>query len=231
MEKLVKIFCVAGLGVSLLFVSACNEEQAPAPKQTRQPQEVSKPIFKSNPPVALTPGLGDTGKKQALISELKPVQDPVKENQAGGDIDGAGSLQKAGISIPMEKYDSKDRVDPFIPLIAEKNEVVGSASSGDSKLESERILTPLEKLELSQVKLVAVVEMQDRAIAMVEEAGGKGYEVSIGTYIGPNGGRVTSITSTGIKIEETVKDYQGKSLKRYEEIKFHKSEDGEEDDS
>ena len=35
MEKLLKIFCVVGLGVSLLFVSACNEEQAPAPKQTK----------------------------------------------------------------------------------------------------------------------------------------------------------------------------------------------------
>lgn len=88
-------------------------------------------------------------------------------------------------------------------------------------------MTPLEKLELSQVKLVAVVEMQGRTIAMVEEAGGKGYEVAIGTYIGTNGGRVTSITRKGIKIEEDVKDFQGKRRKRYEEIKFHKSEDGE----
>jgi hypothetical protein len=38
---------------------------------------------------------------------------------------------------------------------------------------------------------------------------------------------VTSITREGIKIEEEVKDYQGKRRKRYEEIKFHKSEDWE----
>ena len=225
MEKLIKICFVAGLGTSLLFVSACNEEHASAPKQTKPSLVVSKLIPKPDSPIPLTPVSGDTVEKQAPISDLKPEQDPVNENQAGGDIDGSAGLQKAGISTPMEKYDSKDLVDPFIPLIAEKNEVVGSGSSGDSKLE--RILTPLEKLELSQVKLVAVVEMQDRAIAMVEEASGKGYEVAIGTYIGPNGGRVTSITRTGIKIEETVKDYQGKSLKRYEEIKFHKSEDEE----
>jgi type IV pilus assembly protein PilP len=85
----------------------------------------------------------------------------------------------------------------------------------------------LEKLELSQVKLVAVVEMKNRTIAMVEEATGKGYEVAIGTYIGPNGGRVVAITQDGIKIEENIKDFQGKERKRYEEIKFHKSEDGE----
>lgn len=225
MEKLVKICCVAGLGASLLFVSACSEEHASAPKQTKQSLVVSKVIQKPDSPVALTPVPVDTGEKKAQISDLNPGQDSVKESQTGSHIDGATGLQKAGISMPMEKYDSKDRVDPFIPLIAEKKELVGSAPSGDSKIE--RVLTPLEKLELSQVKLVAVVEMQDRAIAMVEEASGKGYEVAIGTYIGPNGGRVTSITRTGIKIEETVKDYQGKSLKRYEEIKFHKSEDEE----
>ena len=221
MENLLKICCVAGLGVSLLFVSACNEGQAPAPKQ---PQVVSKPISKSNAPSTQTSVPGDAGKKQAPAPDLKPVQDSVKAGHIGGNIDGA-ALQKVGIATFLEKYDSKGRVDPFIPLIDEKKASAVSDSPGDSK--PKRTLTPLEKLELSQVKLVAVVEMQGRTIAMVEEAGGKGYEVAIGTYIGTNGGRVTSITRKGIKIEEDVKDFQGKRRKRYEEIKFHKSEDGE----
>lgn len=225
MEKLFKICCVAGLSVSLLFVSACNEEQSPAPKQTKQVQVVSKPIPKSNPLATQTAVSGDAEKKQALVSGLKPAQDSVKDSHIGRDINGAAGLQKAGISTPLAKYDSKGRVDPFILLIDEKKAPTESDSSGDSK--PKRTLTPLEKMELSQVKLVAVVEMQGRTIAMVEEAGGKGYEVAIGTYIGTNGGRVTSITRKGIKIEEEVKNYQGKRRKRYEEIKFHKSEDGE----
>lgn len=225
MEKLIKICCMAGLGVSLLFVSGCNEEQAPAPELTKQTLVVSKSISKSNPPATERAVPGDAGKKQPLVSDLKPDRDSVKESQAGGDIDDADGLQKAGISMPMEKYDSKDRVDPFIPLIAEKNAPAGPGSSVDTK--PERTLTPLEKLELSQIKLVAVVEMSDRRIAMVEDAAGKGYEVVIGTYIGPNGGKVTSVTMKGIKIEEKVKDYNGKIRKRYEEIEFHKSEDGE----
>ena len=225
MGKLIKICCVAGLGASFLFVSACNEEQVPSPKLTRLPQVISKPIPKSDPSAIQTDAPGDAGEKQASLLALNSAQNLVNESQVGDDSNGAGGLKKAGISTFMEKYDSKRRVDPFIPLIAEKNAFAGSVSSGDSK--PKRTLTPLEKLELSQVTLVAVVEMQGRTIAMVEEASGKGYEVSIGTYIGPNGGRVTSITSKGIEIEETVKDYQGKHRKRYEEIKFHKSEDGE----
>ena len=225
MEKLIKICCVVGLGVSFLFVSACNEEQAPSPKLTKPPQVISKSISKSNPSATQTDIPGDAGKKQASVPGLKSAQNSVNDRQAGDDSNGAVGLKKAGISRPMEKYDSKGRVDPFIPLIAEKNAFAGSGSSEDPK--PKRTLTPLERLELSQVKLVAVVEMQGRTIAMVEEATGKGYEVSIGTYIGPNGGRVTAINNKGIKIEENVKDYQGKHRKRYEEIKFHKSEDGE----
>lgn len=226
MEKLIKICCVAGLGVSLLFVSGCNEEQAPAPELTKQTLVVSKSISKSNPPTSQTPVSGDAGKKKALVSDLKPPRDSAKATHIGGNSDEADALQKAGISMPMEKYDSKDRVDPFIPLIAEKNAPAGSGSSVDTT--PKRPLTPLEKLELSQIKLVAVVEMSDRTIAMVEDATGKGYEVAIGTYIGPNGGRVTSITWNGIKIAKTVDDYKGKRLKGDdEEIQFHKSEDGE----
>lgn len=217
MEKIIKICCVAGLGASLLFGSACNEEQAPGPELTKQPLVISKSISKSSPPASQPP--------VPRVPDLKPARDSVKKSQARGDSDEADALPKAGISTPVEKYDTKGLVDPFIPLIAEKNASDGSGSSVDAK--PKRILTPLEKLALSQVKLVAVIEMQGRTIAMVEEASGKGYEVSIGTYIGPNGGRVTSITKEGIKIEEKVKDYNGKLRKRYEEITFHKSEDGE----
>jgi len=156
MEKLFKICCVAGLGVSLLFVFACNEEQVPAPKQT---QIVSKPIPKLNSPATQTPFPGDAGKKQAPVSDLKPVKDSVNAGHIGGDIDGAEGLQKVGIFTPLEKYDSKGRVDPFILLIDEKNASAESGSSGESK--PKRTLTPLEKLELSQLKLVAIVIWAD----------------------------------------------------------------------
>nr|WP_319395888.1 pilus assembly protein PilP [uncultured Desulfobacter sp.] len=225
MEKRIKICWATGLGVALLMVSACNEEQAPTPKLTKPPQVISKPIAKSKPPVTQTVVSEDGGKKQAPIPDMESAQDLVHDKPIGDLNDGDSGLQKVGIFKEMAKYDTKGRVDPFVPLIAEENASGGGGASRDAK--PKRTLTPLEKLALSQVKLVAVVEMQNRTIAMVEEATGKGYEVVVGTYIGPNGGRVTAITQDGIKIEENVKDFQGKERKRYEEIKFHKSEDGE----
>nr|WP_319494504.1 pilus assembly protein PilP [uncultured Desulfobacter sp.] len=226
MEKRIKICWVAGLvGVSLLFVSACNEEPSPTPKLTNPPQVISKPIAQSKPSVPQTNVAGDAEKKQAPLPDLKSVQESIHDEPIGDHSDGDSGLQKGGIFQAMAKYDSNGRVDPFVPLIAEKNTSGGGESSEGAK--PKRTLTPLEKLALSQVKLVAIVEMQNRTIAMVEEATGKGYEVAVGTYIGPNGGRVTAITQDGIEIEENVKDFQGKERKRYEEITFHKSEDGE----
>ena len=237
MEKMFKIGWLAGLGVALLFVSAC-ENPAPPPRLTKPAKVVSKTITRSTPQAAQTdvpaqmdvpaqtdvPGRAVTN--QDPVSDLKPDQDTdAGQGVTESGVDDAGQLQKAGIAVPMAEYDFKGRVDPFVPLIAEKNASAGAGSSVASK--PKRPLTPLEKLELSQVTLVAVVEMKDRTIAMVEEAGGKGYEIGIGTYIGPNGGRVTAITPKGIEIEETVKDFEGKRRKRYEQIKFHKSENGE----
>ncbi|WDP92120.1 MAG: pilus assembly protein PilP [Desulfobacter sp.] len=128
-------------------------------------------------------------------------------------------------SLVIKKYDTKGRVDPFIPLLSEKKEEPAAGKSEEKK--PKRILTPLEKMELSQIKLVAVVEMKGRTVAMVEEASGKGYEVEIGTYMGRNEGRVSAITRDGISVKEYVKDFKGNRRERIQEIKFHKDEGGE----
>jgi type IV pilus assembly protein PilP len=74
---------------------------------------------------------------------------------------------------------------------------------------------------------VAVIEINNGFIAMVEEASGKGYEVKTGTYMGRRGGRVTAIKKDRLVIREYFTDYQGKQRERNQEIKFHKTEGGE----
>lgn len=117
-------------------------------------------------------------------------------------------------------YDAKGKIDPFKPLLQEKTAKVVSVVDKSPQ----RILTPLEKIKLSQIRLVAVVILDNRRIAMVEESSGKGYEVRVGTYIGKNQGRVTEIKKNSIVIKERVKDYKGRLKERVQEIKLHKNE-------
>lgn len=121
-------------------------------------------------------------------------------------------------------YVAKSRLDPFMPLIREPAPV--SLVTG-KPAKSGRILTPLEKMVLTQVRLVAVVITEGRKIAMVQEATGKGYEIGIGTYMGENGGQVVDISFDGIVVKEMVMDSNGSQTPRFQKIKFHKPDSGE----
>jgi type IV pilus assembly protein PilP len=69
--------------------------------------------------------------------------------------------------------------------------------------------------------------MEKKRIAMVEEATGKGYEITIGTFIGRNQGKVTEIKDSSIVVTELIKDFKGKLKEQTQEIKLHKNDDEE----
>ncbi|HTN69479.1 MAG TPA: pilus assembly protein PilP [Methylomirabilota bacterium] len=75
-------------------------------------------------------------------------------------------------------------------------------------------LSPLERYELGQLKLVAVIWDVREPSAMVEDAGGLGYRVKVGTPIGLNDGKIKSIQRDGIVVEEFYLDLYGAKKKR-----------------
>ena len=99
-------------------------------------------------------------------------------------------------------YDPSGKTDPFFPILVEKVEVK------DDKLtavESEEPKTYLETLELSQLKLVAVMILGTKSVAMVEDPEGKGHPIYIGTPMGKSGGKVVGIVEGKVLIEEMYK--------------------------
>lgn len=136
-------------------------------------------------------------------------------------------LLSSGLSglAQQNKYNVANKVDPFAPLVQE----VGKNYKSEKKppVRPKRALTPLEKMELSQVKLVAIVITPKLKLAMVEEPMGKGYEVRVGTFIGKNGGQVSAINPDAIRVKEHVMDNKGQSVAHYQEIKLRKGNDGE----
>ena len=98
-------------------------------------------------------------------------------------------------------YNPTDRRDPFRPFIAVQTPVTASG---------EQIpLTPLQKYDLSQLKLVAILVGKKEGRAMVEDSEGKGYIVKKMTYIGRNFGKVKTILKDRVIIEEKYRDYLG----------------------
>ena len=75
-------------------------------------------------------------------------------------------------------------------------------------------LSPLERLELSQLKLVGIVWDIADPRAMVEDSGGLGYVVRVGTPIGSHDGRVKAIKRNEVIVEEFYSDDYGARRKR-----------------
>jgi len=70
-------------------------------------------------------------------------------------------------------------------------------------------LSPLERLDLGQLKVVGIVWDIKEPRAMVEDTAGLGYTVKVGTPIGSNDGKVKAIHRNQIIVEEISADIYG----------------------
>jgi Tfp pilus assembly protein PilP len=69
--------------------------------------------------------------------------------------------------------------------------------------------TPLQRYELGQLRLVAVIYDTHEPRAVVEDQGGLGYIIRVGTKIGVNDGIVRGIERGRVLVEEESEDFFG----------------------
>ena len=94
-------------------------------------------------------------------------------------------------------YDPAGRRDPFRPPRANQTNLAGEAR------------TPLQRYDLGQLRLVAVIYDASAPRAVVEDDAGLGYIVKVGTPIGANGGEVKAIERGKMRVEEESIDFYG----------------------
>jgi type IV pilus assembly protein PilP len=172
---------------------------------------------------------GDTAKK--LPASKKPAIRPRSDisdimQSSGGEstapsdklIAATSNMSPRTRSTAIPKaYDAKGKIDPFEPLFKEK------PVSVKKKKNKKRIpQTPLERIDLSQLKLVGIILASSGNRALVEESSGKGYVIKKGTYIGVNSGKVVKIKREKVVVEEEFEDVFGKTKLRQREIKLPK---------
>jgi type IV pilus assembly protein PilP len=87
-------------------------------------------------------------------------------------------------------------------------------------------LTPLQKYEISQLKLVAIISTPEGNIALVEDSAGKGYILKKGTGIGKNDGKVTKILKDKVIVEEIYQDIFGQTKTNEISILLYRLEEG-----
>lgn len=117
-------------------------------------------------------------------------------------------------------YDPSGRFDPFEPLFKEEPE---SEPQVTGKKKTKRLpQTPLERVSLSQLKVSAIIRAPSGNRALVEDATGKGYVVTNGTYMGLNSGKVIKIEKDRIVVEEEIENVLGELTLKNTELKLQK---------
>ena len=100
-------------------------------------------------------------------------------------------------------YDPSGRRDPFAP-------VVQQLQPGKMDIS----LPPLQRVNLTELNLIAIVWGAYGYTAMVQTPEGYGYAVRRGTRLGQNNGVVSAITERGIIVQERFTDVYGKKQER-----------------
>jgi type IV pilus assembly protein PilP len=102
---------------------------------------------------------------------------------------------------PEFSYSPIGKADPFKPFI----------QLAPEKLRKSAFLTPLQKYDISQLKLVAIITLPEGSVALVEDQQGKGYFLRRGTAIGRHDGKVKAIHKDRVIIEEAYSDILGQA--------------------
>ena len=125
------------------------------------------------------------GAEQPVGPPTGPVTAPVR-----GDT---GRSQSSNDAV----YDPTGKRDPFRPPRSNQTNLAGEAR------------TPLQRYDIGQLRLVAVIYDTQQPRAVVEDGEGLGYIVRLGTPIGPNGGTVRGIERGRVLISEDAVDFYG----------------------
>jgi Tfp pilus assembly protein PilP len=194
------------------------------PPEPKEPPPT--PAAESPPPASLAPAAplplsqAPTAIEPFPPTGVKPFTPDGNPQQRGMAADDSQIAALLNIQAPPP-YNPKGKVDPFEPLLRDETTATAVAKLR-AKDDPNRPKTPLEKIDLGQLKLTAILTTPGGNRALMEETSGKGYIIEKGTYIGPNSGKVVGIEAGKVLVEEEFEDIYGKSITQKKEITLPK---------
>lgn len=162
------------------------------------------PPKKKAPPGNAAKGLNilTKGSDAALTGQPPPAAPPpATPTPAAGGEGAAGEGGDQDVAEIAYAYSPIGKRDPFRSLFDQLQ-----------REEQSQQLTELQKFELDQLKLVAIVSRIATPYAMVEDPKGKGHTLTRGTLMGKNWGRVAQINPDCVVIREEYRDYTGRKV-------------------
>lgn len=157
-------------------------------------------------PIALAfAGCGDNTPESSPPPAPRKVAAPPPPKQAVPDTPREAEAEQ---EPPRYVYDPKGRRDPFESLLDLKKSVV----------DVEVPLTPLQKYDVGQLRLIGMIIGKGEPRAMVIAPDGKSYILKKGVKAGKNDGTVIDITQDAVLVKERYLDFSGEVRTGVQEI-------------
>lgn len=151
---------------------------------------------------------GGTGVVSSRAAEVKS-DSPTANEIGAGDAGAAATPAVAPAASQPYRSRTVGKPDPFRPFIETDLEQKIRKEGSQSKKGGvkSRPLSPLQQMEIKQFRLVGIAGDDKKRTAVVEDGTAKKiYPLFVGTYIGPNEGRVAQILPDRVIVEERVED-------------------------
>jgi len=178
--------------------------------------------------LALAMGCGDGGKvgpktsefseeREALVKRIarKKAKDDAQAKRPKKAAE-EESVANVGAFDASFSYDPTGKRDPFRSFEWERPD----------RQQDDEMRGPLEKFDLGQLDLVAVVWRTNNAKALVMDPSGQSYIVGSGTRIGKNEGQVIRIGDNAMVVKETYVDHLGNKSTKDIEMRIRGSQGG-----
>ncbi len=223
--RLTAVLLVPFATAALLFSFSTADE----PAAQKSGQAVVKPVPAAPAQIKATP-LNTKGRKTAAPGAPNPAtkaqagkasqsvtaedrdiaanRPPNATQDSPEEISAIVKKTEALLAAPKFTFLPDKGLDPFVPFVSLQPQ--GTDQQGNAGP-----LTPLQRMSLAEMQagLKAIVWGEMGRMAVIEDATGKGYIVSVGTPAGPNAGVITQINDNDVVVEQQI--WNPKEKKRF----------------
>jgi len=160
------------------------------------------------------------GERAALQARLEKKRAAKQSEQTTGEksapkVEGESAPPAFGTVDARFTYDRSNKRDPFRSFEWERPDRQQAEERG-----------PLERFDVSQLSLVAVVWKTGNGRALIKDPSGQSYVIAKGTRIGKNEGHVIEISDNLVVVKETYVDYLGQESTKDIEMRIRASQGG-----
>ncbi len=163
--------------------------------------------------LALAVGLlgGSAGCSKDEQAPQQVVKKAVPKEQQAKPPEGAKPADSQPSKPAPVFYSSAGKRDPFVPFLKVESREVRAGMEN---------VPPLQRYDLGELKFVGVIWGPKGSYALVEDAEGKGYTVTVGMKIGRGGGKVLQIRDGEMVVKEEFHDKAGAVVVRRVSMKL-----------